>query len=143
VEVTDGRFSLLLGSITPTNADCLADDTFLELQINGETLFPRQLFTSVAEATTLSARAIAKGDIEAATGMPNLQIRNDYGNSRLIAAENLYFFMDSDNNSTSTAFVLSRNNNRFDPPVETVFRVEENGDTTITSNLSVYGPGNG
>jgi hypothetical protein len=45
VQVQDGRFSLLLGSITPTGPTCLADDAYLELQINSETLSPRQLLT--------------------------------------------------------------------------------------------------
>lgn len=64
VAVQDGRFSIPLGSITPINTICLANDTYLELQINSETLSPRQLLTSVrnaVEANTLPDGAMTRG----------------------------------------------------------------------------------
>lgn len=159
VEVQGGRFSLLLGSITPADTDCLADNTYLELQINGETLSPRQLLSSVAEAVTLSAEAITKGNVQlggdlnvagynilnigneirVSSGIPNFQIVNEYGTTRLVASSSIYMFMDADNNSTDAAFTLYKNAGLLVPPVETVFRVEESGNTTIAGNLTANG----
>ncbi len=159
VVVADGRFSILLGSIIPANADCLANDAYLELQINGETLTPRQLLTSVAETVTLSAEAITKGNVQlggdlnvaghnilnigneirVSSGIPNFQIVNEYGTTRLVASSSIYMFMDADNNSTDAAFTLYKNAGLLVPPVETVFRVEESGNTTIAGNLIANG----
>ncbi|MCP4540831.1 MAG: hypothetical protein GY832_27145 [Chloroflexi bacterium] len=64
ITVTNGLFHVLLGSLTPIDPTAITDDTYLELTINGETLNPRELLTSVAfavEASTLTAGANTLG----------------------------------------------------------------------------------
>ena len=48
VSVQSGLFNVLLGQITPIDTACLANDVYLELDVNGETMSPRELLTSVA-----------------------------------------------------------------------------------------------
>lgn len=64
VNVQNGQFKALLGQITPVPGNCLTGDAYLELTINGETLSPREILTSVAyavEANTLKANAQTQG----------------------------------------------------------------------------------
>jgi hypothetical protein len=66
VPVTGGHFAVVLGSVTALDPATLTGDLYLELTVNGETLAPRELFTSVAyavEASTLVAGATAQGDL--------------------------------------------------------------------------------
>ncbi len=62
VVVTDGIYSLELGSITPVPASVFTQDgVYLELAINNETMSPRQLITSAGQA--LVARTVMGPDI--------------------------------------------------------------------------------
>jgi hypothetical protein len=66
ITVTDGLFHVQLGSLTPLDPAELTGDAYLELAVNGETLTPREVLTSVAyalEATTLPAGATTRGDL--------------------------------------------------------------------------------
>ena len=54
VNVQDGRFHTNLGAVAPIPDTCLGSDAYLELAINGETLTPRELLTSVAHAVEAS-----------------------------------------------------------------------------------------
>ncbi|RMH81542.1 MAG: hypothetical protein D6681_18055 [Calditrichaeota bacterium] len=66
VDVQDGLFTALLGQLTPLDTACLGGDVYLELVVNGETLSPRELMTSVfhaQEASTLSAGAETQGSL--------------------------------------------------------------------------------
>ncbi len=48
VQVSGGVFTVLLGSITPLTPDVFAGgDAYLEVDLNGETLAPRQMMASV------------------------------------------------------------------------------------------------
>ena len=65
VAVTRGLFNVLLGQIAALPTSCLTGNAYLELVVNGETLSPRELLTSVAfavEANTLTAGATTRGD---------------------------------------------------------------------------------
>lgn len=71
VEMVNGRFHVNIGSITPIPDTCLGNDIYLELAINGETLAPRELLTSVAyavEANTLPHEATTRGLLNIAPG---------------------------------------------------------------------------
>ncbi len=62
VRVTDGLYSVVLGSKTPVPAARFTTDTvYLQVAINGETLAPRQLITSAAQA--LVARTVMGPEI--------------------------------------------------------------------------------
>ena len=66
IPVSDGLFHVLLGSLAPLNPADLTGDVYLELEVNGETLSPRELFSSVAyavEAGTLPAGATTRGSL--------------------------------------------------------------------------------
>lgn len=114
VAVADGRFSILLGSITPADTACLANDAYLELQINGETLAPRKLLTSVSHAVaanTLPDGAITRGLLNIASGSDgeggeirllhgnsgnDWNIENHFGTFRLYHDGQEYFSVQSD-----------------------------------------------
>ncbi|HFQ94710.1 MAG TPA: hypothetical protein ENK32_11910 [Anaerolineae bacterium] len=71
VNVQDGRFHTNLGAVAPIPDTCLGSDAYLELAINGETLTPRELLTSVAyavEANTLPHQATTRGMLKIAPG---------------------------------------------------------------------------
>ena len=57
VEVNDGLFHVLLGSLTPINPADLAGDIYLEVTVDGETLVPREILASVAFA--VEARGVS------------------------------------------------------------------------------------
>lgn len=60
VNVQDGQFNVLLGSVTTIPTACLGGMSYLELQVGTETLAPRELITSVpyaVQANTLPAHA--------------------------------------------------------------------------------------
>jgi hypothetical protein len=54
VEVSDGLFHVLLGSVVAIDPDALFGDLYLDITVNGETLSPRELLTSVAYAVEVS-----------------------------------------------------------------------------------------
>ncbi|MCA9999292.1 MAG: hypothetical protein KDE56_26200 [Anaerolineales bacterium] len=85
VNVQNGQFKALLGQTTAIPDSCLTGDAYLELTINGETLSPREILTSVAyavEASTIKADAITRGKLTVADRLSvedSLYIRADGG----------------------------------------------------------------
>jgi hypothetical protein len=81
VPVNDGIFSLLLGSITPMPALVFTDGTprYLEIEVNGEILTPRQQFGTVGYA----AQADIANDVEC-TGCI---LGNEIGDNSLTSAD--------------------------------------------------------
>lgn len=80
VNVKDGLFNVLLGQITTINTSCLAGNAYLELIVNGETLAPRERFTSVVhamEASALSAESTINGNVSIQGSISAIQ--NIYG----------------------------------------------------------------
>jgi len=66
VQVSNGLFHVLLGSVTPIDPDPLSGDLYLNIKVNGEALSPREVLSSVVyavEASTLSAGANTRGDL--------------------------------------------------------------------------------
>lgn len=66
VSVQNGLFHVQLGRITSLPVSCFSSDTYLELEVNGQTLTPRELLTSVAfslEAMTVSNGAISSAKL--------------------------------------------------------------------------------
>lgn len=62
VTVADGLYAVILGSVTPISSAIFArDEVYLELEINGETLAPRQRITAAAYA--LAARTVLGPDL--------------------------------------------------------------------------------
>jgi hypothetical protein len=54
VQVSNGLFHVLLGSVTAIDPEPLSGDLYLDIKVNGETLTPRELLTSVAYAVEVS-----------------------------------------------------------------------------------------
>jgi hypothetical protein len=72
ITVTNGLFHVLLGGLTPIDPGDLTDDLYLELNVNGETLAPRELLASVpfaVEANTLAAGASTRRDLSVPGGL--------------------------------------------------------------------------
>jgi len=66
VNVQNGQFNVVLGQVTAIPYSCVAEAAYLELVINGETLTPREMLTSVATAVvanTLSSGAQVQGPL--------------------------------------------------------------------------------
>jgi hypothetical protein len=171
VAVQGGRFSVLLGSITPANADCLADSPYLELRINNETLTPRQLLTDaiVSNGSQLGTTIIGR-DL-------SFDLFSERG--RIVGPENSALHLISDNtpltnNGTwyrgswvalssidnsvfpgSVRINIAKDNNLGNSPVldvirvqndgvsEELMKVDENGNLNINRNLSLNGDVNG
>ena len=57
VNVQNGQFNVVLGQVTAIPSNCVTGNAYLELVINGETLSPRELLTSVASAVTANTLA--------------------------------------------------------------------------------------
>lgn len=143
VSATNGLFQALLGQTVPIDAACLAGDAYLELVVNGETLMPRELLTSVAyavESSTLAAGANTQGslslggnlnvqgfdvlnvgDISADAGNTVLTLSNEYGTVQAMSITDLILVIDSDNNATGSSFQFIKDNG------SEVFRINENG----------------
>lgn len=156
VNVEGGRFHVLLGQLIAIPDSCLTANVYLELVVDGETLSPRELLTSVAyavEANTLKAGAITRGDLAVSGNLnlegndisdvsgvqgfgDNMYLENDEGNIRLLSARRLHFFIDSDNNATDDFLSLYSNTAGVTTPI---FTVNENGDTSLSGDLSVGG----
>lgn len=63
VQVADGLFHVLLGSVTPVNPDNLvASDLWLDIKVNNEQLTPRERIASVPHA--VQADSLAPGDVQ-------------------------------------------------------------------------------
>ncbi len=66
VNVANGQFNVLLGQTTAIPTSCTSGNAYLELVVNGETLSPRELLTSVAtaaKANTIVNGANTQGDL--------------------------------------------------------------------------------
>ncbi len=61
VQVSNGLFHVLLGSVAPFNLSTSAGDLYLAIKVNGEELAPRELLTSVFHAVQATGTA---GDFE-------------------------------------------------------------------------------
>jgi len=94
VNVEKGLFHVLLGQITALNTACLTGDAYLELVVNGETLSPRELLTSVAfavEAQTvpdgsITTQKIADGAVtQAKLNLSSLQISGASSNTAYLS----------------------------------------------------------
>ncbi|MBU1750503.1 MAG: hypothetical protein KKA73_22705 [Chloroflexi bacterium] len=165
--VTDGLFHVLLGSLVPINQADLTGDVYLELVVGGETLAPRELLTSVAfavEAGTLPDGAETQGSLnvcgvlglqahdlidvdDISSGNPdgggwhaqNFQITNGQGNIRIRTTDNLFFFIDSNNDTADAVFRVLKDNDSLNAPVAEIFAVSESGNVTASGNLTLKG----
>ncbi len=75
VTLTDGLFNVLLGSVNPLDASDFTGATYLELEVDGEVLSPRQQIVSVAYAfiaDTLQPGATISGN----SSSPMLTVQN-------------------------------------------------------------------
>jgi hypothetical protein len=66
VQVTNGLFNVLLGSVAAINPANLTGDLWLDIRVNGEQLTPRERITSApyaVEALTLPDGATTRGDL--------------------------------------------------------------------------------
>lgn len=61
IDVTDGIFGVTLGQTTAIPDDCLINDIYLQLTINGETLTPREQLTPFAN--TLPKDTVTRGNL--------------------------------------------------------------------------------
>ncbi len=87
VAVEDGRFHVNIGVITPIPDTCLENDTYLELNIDGETLSPRELLTSVAHA--VSAQNVPNGaKIGTAVVGEHITFESKNNSGRIIGPDN-------------------------------------------------------
>lgn len=68
VPVTDGLFSVLLGSQTPIPLSTISGDLWLETKVNGETLSPRELLGAVPIAMTVPDRALTSRHVHLTSG---------------------------------------------------------------------------
>lgn len=120
VEVVDGLFHVLLGSITLIDPLDLQGDVYLELTVGGEVLLPRELLTSVihaVEAATVPDGSItpqklnlnADVDVQGHRLLNVTRIGYDGGyvypqfnhNLRLTSPEGVVAFIDADNDHVS------------------------------------------
>ena len=67
VQVTNGLFNVLLGSVAAINPTNLTGDLWLDIKVNSEQLTPRERLTTVpytTEAGTLTAGALTRGTLQ-------------------------------------------------------------------------------
>jgi hypothetical protein len=67
VQVKNGLFNVLLGSVTPIDVATITGDLWLEIIVNSELLAPRERITSVPyalEASTLPSEAQTRGSLQ-------------------------------------------------------------------------------
>jgi len=150
VEVSDGLFHVLLGSVTTVDPANLTSVLYLDIIVNGEKMVPREQLVSVAYAAGTSSNFNMNGhhlqsvdDIlsgnpdEGGWEAQNLQIINEHGNIRLRATSSLYFFVDTDNNGTGAVFRVLKDNGSLNPPVAEIFQIAEDGDVNTHGNLKL------
>jgi hypothetical protein len=98
VEVSDGLFHVLLGSVEPIDPANLTGDLYLNITVNGEGMSPRELITSIAyaiEAETLPAGATTRGSLtvngplatQGTSGTLRLHANPDGGDFNIFHAE--------------------------------------------------------
>ena len=83
----NGLFNVRLGQLTAIPDACLASDAYLEVVVNGQTLTPRELLTSVAfavEAKTVPDGAVTTAKI-ADNAIASAKIQDGQVNSADIA----------------------------------------------------------
>ncbi len=126
----NGLFNVLLGQITAINPDCLTGDVYLELEVNGITLNPRERFTSGIhsyEATTLVAGAITRGALNIA------------GNLTMQDSDTPGLYYNPTNNSQWRTFITGSDNfavARYDTGASTwqnLFRIHPLGHAVLVS----------
>ena len=156
VNVANGQFHVLLGQISTIPASCLTADAYLELAINGETLSPREILTSVAhalEASTLEVDAVTQGGISlnGSLNMQNNSIENvgninrpsgdmrleaTTGHYRAVGAGSMLNFIDSDNNSNNAFWGVWSNQTYTGSNATQLAHLNETGDLTIKRNIT-------
>ena len=152
VNVANGQFNVLLGQTTAIPASCVTNSAYLELVVNGETLTPREMLTSVAsavQANTLVADARTQGaitipgiatvgEIKSLPGNANLGISNTGNHAlRLGSANSVYLFIDSDDNSADSAyFNIYRNSDHLGGNVTPILNLNENGNMAVGGTIS-------
>jgi hypothetical protein len=158
VPVTGGQFAVVLGSVTAINPALLTGDIYLELAVNGETLSPREQFTSVAysvEAATLTAGATTLGPLTVAgnlatlgevlhvnaDGDPQTSSIQFQNNDAIVFDDSTYppgtFSLDADG-STANARLLAGGaylNTAFD----SAYRLKTSGNTLLGGSLELEG----
>jgi hypothetical protein len=150
VEVSDGLFHALLGSVEGIDPLSLTGDLYLDITVNGEEMSPRERLASSAYAMATQGGLNMNGhhlwnvdDIIA--GNPdgggweaqNLLITNDLGNIRLRATGSFFFFIDTDNNETSAVFRILRDAPALVSPAAEIFQVAETGEIDAHGTLDM------
>ncbi len=164
INVQNGYFNVLLGQLTAINTSCLSGDVYLELDVNGETLSPRELLTSVAhavEASGLSAGASAAGELTmngsldmnsnsitnlaagvyADSSANQIYFANDYGTTRMRSSSNIQLFIDSDNDTTNATFKVYKDSKALNGAFDQIMALTESGDLFLDGSLIAEGSG--
>lgn len=159
ISVQDGEFNVLLGQLNAIELNCISGAAYLELAVNGETLAPREMLTSVAfavEARTLAESASTASDLtlngelnlnanpitNVAAGIyadpssDNLYLANDYGTARIRASSNIYMFLDSNNNSSAAYLSVYKDSTALNEAYDEIMRLSESGDMSIDGTLN-------
>ncbi len=148
VAVQGGRFSLLLGSITPTDPGCLAEDGYLELEIDGETLSPRQLLTDAIVSNGSQLGSVTVGqhlffDTYSSNGIDRAIIHGRTGGALWLDADSSPLYppnptwtrgsrialasLDNSTFSGSVRIHIAKDNNLGNSPVLDVIRIQNDG----------------
>jgi hypothetical protein len=139
VSVSNGLFHVLLGSLVPIDPADLTADVYLELEVNGETLAPRELFTSVVyavEAGTLPDGAVTRGSL---TVDGNLQaIGRVLGAKDATLTEFTEVWHGGSNGFINT---VGDGNLDFRHDNNTLMSLTDTGDVTVVSEVTVDGNG--
>lgn len=162
IDVQAGYFNVLLGQLTAINTSCTSGDAYLEIVVNGETMAPRELLTSVVhavEASGLSANATAAGGLtingvlnmnansinNVAAGVyadpssDQLYFANDYGTARIRASSNIQMYIDSDNDTTNATFKVYKDSRALNGAYDQIMSLSESGDMSIDGALTASG----
>lgn len=156
VTVTDGLFSVLLGSQLPIPLSAITGDLWLETKVGSETLSPREQlgavpYAMVAKTVPDGSITTGKLNIDAALDLKNqilsnvgaidgnngnFIISNNAGNLRLRTPNSILAFIDTDNNTTGAIFQILTNNGSLNPPVTGLLTLNENGDLSVSGSVS-------
>ena len=153
VNIQNGLFNILLGQLTAIPGACLTGDTYLELQVNGQTLTPRELLTSVAfavEAKTVpdgavTAVKIADNAIASAKIQDGQVASVDIANDTVTEIDIVDTFKarDADKldsfDSTAFSFATHDHDTRYFTEAESDDRFVNTSGDTVTGNLTVNG----
>jgi hypothetical protein len=161
VEVAEGLFSVALGQLSggiPTSA--LSGDVWLEIAVDGETLSPREQLRAVPYAMQASvALTVPDGSITTAklnideeidfqgysllnvddidsADEQNLHITNSYGRIRMRSINDLWIFLDTDNNQDDAVFRIYHDNSYLGPPLQSLLTLNESGDLSVLGGIS-------